>query len=101
MTTTIAPTIMDENNTTTFTLSDSNNGSNFYYKFTTPSGTTNNYGTITSTNGKNKTFTFQSNIIVGGANITQPISYSIYNDYPYLSSTPTTPLRLSSCLSPT
>ena len=90
MTTTIAPTIMDENNTTTFTISDSNNGSNFYYKFTTPSGTTNNYGTITSTNGKNKTFTFQSNIIVGGANVTQDISYSIYNDYPYLSSTPTT-----------
>lgn len=91
MTTTIAPSEMNENDTGTFTISDSNNGSNFYYKFITPSGTTNNYGTITSTNGKNKTFTFRSNIIVGEGNVTQSISYSIYNDYPYLSSTLTTP----------
>ena len=86
--TTITPSVMNENNINTFTISDSNNGSNFYYNFIQPSGATNNFGTIISTNGLNKTFTFQSNTITT-LNVTQTISYTLYDDYPYLSSTPT------------
>lgn len=77
--------VMDENTTKTFTKTDSESGTNLYYKFTLDSST--NYGTIISTNGLNKTFTFQSSATIAfGSNtsVTQRINITIYNDYPYL-----------------
>lgn len=80
--------VMDENTTKTFTISDGVSGTNLYYKFTLDSST--NYGTIISTNGLNKTFTFQSSATIAFGSITsvtQRINITIYNDYPYLTTT--------------
>ena len=85
----LSPSQIDESTTNAFTISDLNSGSNYYYDVYIDATA---YGTISSFNGLNKTFTFQSNINInfGGASaVTQSISYKIYVDYPVLAVSPT------------
>ena len=91
--TTISPLQINESTTNTFAVSDSNSGSNYYYDFyidTTDTGdNSNDYGIISSFNGLNKTFTFQSNNNISfgsSSSVIQSISYKIYDDYPFLTS---------------
>ena len=87
----LSPTQINEETTHTFTLTDGNNGPNFYYHFyidSTDTGTNSaDYGTITSFNGLTKQFTFEQSTNIDFSNaannpFTQTISYNLYNDYP-------------------
>ena len=96
MSTTLFPTSINEETTHTFTLTDTNTGSNFYYHFYIDSNDTGtnsaDYGTISSFNGLTKQFRFETNATIdfGSSNsVTQTISYKIYNDYPNLINNPT------------